>query len=74
MSRMTYIDAANQILTVAGHEMHQRDIYQEVSGKGLWVSRAQPQNVEPSTYGHLIKAAQAGHIGRVDNGPYFFAA
>ena len=75
MARMTYLDAAYEVLKVAGQAMHQRDIYEEVVKKDLWVSNAQPQNVEKSTYGHLIKAVQYGdrRLGRINNGPWFFA-
>ena len=73
MARVTYIEAAREVLKEAGQPMHHRDVYKAVVKKGLWTSRAQPQNVENSTYGHLIKAAQDGHIGRVDKGPLFFA-
>ena len=76
MGRTTYIDAAYEVLNSVGRPMHHRDIYKEVVRKGLWVSRAQPQNVENSTYGHLIKAVQQGdnRLGRIDDGPLFFAA
>jgi hypothetical protein len=55
--------------------MHHRDIYREVVRRGLWVSRAKPQWVENSTYGHLIKAVPGGdpRIGRINDGPLFFA-
>ena len=75
MARMTYLDAVYEVLKVAGHCMHHRDIYEEVVKRNLWVSNAQPRYVENSTYGYLIKAVQDGdkRLGRIDKGPLFFA-
>ncbi len=73
--RMTYPEAAYEVLKMAGHPMHHRNIYEEVVRRGLWVSNANPQWVENSTYGTLIKAVQRGdmRLDRIDNGPLFFA-
>ena len=72
---MTYVEAAYRVLKEAGHPMHHEEIYREVVRRGLWESSAKPQWVSNSTYGHLIKAVQAGdpRLGRVDNGCMFFA-
>lgn len=76
MNRITYLEAAYEVLKEAGHPMHHRDIYEEVVRKRLWVSRAQPQNVENSTYGTLIKAVQDGDMrfGRDTNDLALFYA
>ena len=62
MARMTYVEAAVEVLRNAGRgrRMHHRDIYETVVTKGLWVSRARRRHVGNSTYGTLIKAVRGG--------------
>ena len=72
---MTFLNAAFEVLKLAGCPMHHRDIYKEVVKRRLWTSNANPRWVENPTYGTLIKAVQSGdkRLGRIDNGPLFFA-
>jgi hypothetical protein len=72
--KMSYAEAAFIVLKDAGRTMHQREIYDEVVRRQLWLSHAQPHNVDRSTYGTLIKAFQAEfpYLGRDANNKSFF--